>query len=404
MKFTDAFIRNLRPKEKRYDLRESVREGFAIRVAPSGRKTWLYFYDFEGRRRRMSLGVYPQVKLSKARDRHGDALKLLRNGKDPAALEMEKRVESLRSPTVAQLAEEYIEKWAKPRKRSWKEDKRNLDKDVVPVWGKRKARDIKRRDVILLLEKIVERGASRQSNIVFSLLRRMFNFAVERDILEYSPCANVKPLAKDNAKDRCLSEEEIKVFWKNLDASPMTEEVRRALKLILVTAQRPGEVISAHWSEIDGHWWTVPGEKAKNGQVHRVYLSPLAMELIGRKGDGYLFPSPRGGKPIHVNALSHALRRFLKLDEETGNIKLPITHFTPHDLRRTAASHMTGSGISRLVVSKILNHVESGITAVYDRHSYDREKLEAMETWERKLRSLTEGKIAKNVIILPLLK
>jgi integrase len=173
----------------------------------------------------------------------------------------------------------------------------------------------------------------------------------------------------------------------------MSPDVRTVLRFILTTAQRPGEVCAMEWGEIDGQWWTVPSEKAKNGLSHRVHLAKAARELLdGRKRESrWVFPSRRGAdKPIEVNALAHALR---------NNDGLGMVHFTPHDLRRTAASHMAGAGVPRLVVKKILNHVERDITAVYDRHGYDAEKKAALEKWARKLREILSGKAAKVVAI-----
>ena len=170
----------------------------------------------------------------------------------------------------------------------------------------------------------------------------------------------------------------------------MTEAIKLALKLQLLTAQRKGEVIAAQWEDFDlaAKVWTIPAEKAKNGLSHRVPLSPQALDLLSHikrlSGDSpYLFPSPRIGY-ITPTAVDHAVRRNL--------LVFGIKHFTPHDLRRTAASHMTGAlGIFRLVVSKILNHVEAGVTSVYDRHSYDLDKQKALEAWGARLEQLLEA-------------
>jgi integrase len=395
-------VKNLQPKDKSYVVSDD--NGLYVRVSPGGKKTWLYIYSLDGKRRWYKLGTYPDMGLKEARDELSNARRLVDREKDPAAEKVKARAERKTAPTVKELVKEYLEKWAKPRKRTWKEDERILFKDVVPKWGKRKAKDIKRRDVILLLEGVAERGALIQSNRVFAVVRKMFNFAIGRGILEYNPCLNITPVGKENQKDRCLTADEIKALWHGLEKAGMSEEIRRALKLILVTGQRPGEVIALHADEIDGCWWTIPSGKAKNGKAHRVYLSSLALELIDLSQGGYVFPSPKAeerDRHIHVNALAHAVRRVLKPDEQTGERVFALEHFTPHDLRRTAASHMTGEGVSRLVVSKILNHVEKGVTAVYDRHSYDREKLLAMETWARRLGGMVEPQDYNKVLSFP---
>jgi integrase len=216
----------------------------------------------------------------------------------------------------------------------------------------------------------------------------MFNFAVERDIITITPCYGVKAPTKETSRDRLLAEEEIKNFWHGLETSNMFEFSKLALKLQLVTGQRKGEIIGAEWDEFDfkNACWTIPASKAKNSNSHLVPLSELALELLQElktlsSDSKWLFPSHIGDKHIMPTAIDHALRRNLKNFTD-------IKPFTPHDLRRTAASHMTALGISRLIVSKLLNHVETSVTAIYDRHSYDKEKRAAVNAWAIKLREI----------------
>ncbi len=400
---TDQMIMRLQAKPKRYDLREGNGDGFAIRIAPSGCKTWLFIYDFRGRRRRMSLGTYPHLSLADARKIHSDALKLLRSGIDPATDGRQvKGVTNTPLFTVEDLVTLYIDQWARPRKKTWREDERILTKEVIPIWGNRQASAIKRAEVITLLDAIAERGAKIQSNRTLAAIRKMFNFAVSLGALDYSPCTNISPAATENKRERYLEESEIQILWGELKKARISDAVKRALKLILVTAQRPGEVIAVHWSEVDGHWWTIPAGKTRNGQTHRVFLTPLALELFGPKGEGFIFPSPRGNKPIHVNALARAVRRAFLHDSEKDEPALSISHFTPNDLRRTAANHMADIGLSQHVISKILNQGNAAVrgTSINDRQSYDREKQRTMEIWEQKLKLLTAGEKLSNVIAM----
>lgn len=357
------------------------------------------------------------MSLAEARKLHAESWEKLQKGVDPGAEVVAERQEERRAPTVADLVAEYLEKWAKPRKRSWKVDKRILEKDILPVWGTLKAKDITKRDVIRLLDRILERNAPIMANRTLAIIRRMFNFAVERDILSASPCLGVKAPAPENQRDRVLTAEEIRVFWHALEGEAMSRVdpfIKLALKLEMVTAQRKSECCAAAWEEIDLEegWWTIPGEMtpfrsqygvaeglAKNRLPHRVPLSPLAREILlsakSLAGDSpWVFPSYRTKRPITPAAVNHAV--WLHRDSLGIN-------FVPHDLRRTAASHMTSMGIPRLVVSKILNHVERGVTSVYDRHSYDWEKRQALEAWARRLQSLV-GIAEEENKVLPLIR
>jgi hypothetical protein len=133
MKFTVRGIDALKPSANRYDMLESDGHGFGVRVAPSGRKSWIYLYHYGGRLRRMTLGVYPEMSLAEAHKAHATARAAVKRGEDPAAHQVHARLEALKAPTVAQLAHAYLERWAKPHKRSWREDARILAKDVLPI-------------------------------------------------------------------------------------------------------------------------------------------------------------------------------------------------------------------------------------------------------------------------------
>jgi integrase len=411
MKFTDRSVQAIKPQEKRFEVWETNGKGFGLRVQPTGRKSWVFLYRFQGKVRRMTFGEYPRMGLADAHVAHANACKLLERDIDPGTLGQAVKEEARTAPTVGDLVTEFVEKGLKLKgNRSWKEYERNLKKDVLPEWEHRKVEHIKKRDVILLQHKILDRGAKNQSSQVFKIVRRMFNYAIEKTHIEVSPCSKLKPLFPDVRRKRFLSLSEIKTFWQALDDCTMTDELKRVLRLILITAQRPGEVIGASSAEISGAWWTIPAERSKNKKSHRVYLTPLALDLFQAKDkEGLLFPSPRRGnnwnpddeetavKPIQVNALAHALRRAMTPHPVTKEVKLPIDHFTPHDLRRTAATHMASLGFGA-VIGKVLNHTDLRVTATYDWYDYDKEKQLALDSWTRKLEGLLNDKLADNVV------
>ena len=195
---------------------------------------------------------------------------------------------------------------------------------------------------------------------------------------------------REATRDRVLSAEEIKTLWPAIDTADMAEQIKLLLKLMLVTAQRKQEWLLAEWSEFDlqAGWWTIPAAHVKNRQSHRVPLSPLALQLLQQAKEAagksaLVLPSPRSDGPLVDSAVDRAVRN--------NRDHLAVEHWTPHDLRRTAASHMAGQGISRLVVKKILNHADRDITAVYDRHSYDAEKQVALFQWSEYLAGLVGG-------------
>jgi len=411
--FTDTMIRKLKPADKKIIRGEG--NGFSIRVMPSGTKSWLYAYNFDGRRREMSLGTYPEITLETARTRFEDARRLVKNGMDPMAAEEDAKEARRTAPTVAEFVEDYLERHAKRFKRSWKKDEQILNREVIPVWGKRKLASITNDDIERLNESIINRNAPGMANNCFQIVRKMFNFAVEKKKMPYSPCSGIKLPAVKNARDRTLNPDEIKDFWNNIDQCAMSEGVRSILKLILVTGQRPNEVAGMHSSEIDGHWWTIPVERLKVPKKmehmrspHRVYLSDLALELIGDvKDKGYIFPSPikKIDRPMGDTAIDVAVDRNRAFPMKGDDGKplyddkgQPVTenrwgieHFTPHDLRRTGATCMAQMKISDEVIDAILDHAKMGVIKVYNQYKYDDEKQVALESWERKLRSIITG-------------
>ena len=350
-----------------------------LRVSSSGRKTWFIMYRSKGRLRRLTLGTYPALSLADARGQAMAARHAIAEGEDPAVQKYDAR----HAPTMADLAAQYLDMYAKVHKKSWREDARLLHHEVLPNWGHRKAFDITRRDVIGLLDHIVERGAPIQANRVLALVRKLYNWAISRDLLEHNPCLQVKPPGKEHQRDRVLNDAEIRLIWNS--AEQLDPLSAAQLKLRLLTAQRGGEVRTMRWADIDvaSGWWTIPGQIAKNGLAHRVPLSPPTQDILRTlqtiTGEApWVFPSHRRpGQP--VLDVRKAMHRVCLLSGVT---------FTPHDLRRTAASHMTSLGVARLVVGKILNHAEPGVTKVYDRHSYDAEKRQALNAWGARVTEL----------------
>ncbi len=389
-RLTDARIRSKKPEESRYEVWDTE-PGFGLRIAPTGRKSFVYLYRFERKPRRMTLGVYPRMSLASAREAVANAVMRLEQGIDPGAEKIAARKALRDAESFAELAYEWVERYAKPKRKTWKEAQRQLEVDAIPAWGKRKAKSITRRDVIQLVEEIMDRGSPVAANRTLSLIKQVFKFGVQRDILDASPAVAVDKPAKEKRRDRVLSEDEIRSFWFGLDKAVMSEDVRIALKLCLVTAQRRAEVAGLPHSEIDGDWWTLPKERSKNGKPHRTYFSPLAKGLVkSASGKDYVFPGRRTNGPIQAHSLIHALAM--------NRDKFDIPLFTVHDLRRTAATRMAEIGVPRFDIAKVLNHTDQEVTAIYDHYAYDVEKKRALLKWGRRLQDILDDKKSEKVV------
>lgn len=378
--FTDKSIKHLKSTSKRRVVWAKGLPGLGIRISPKGTKSFVFKYDHEGQDRWITFGQYPKMKLHEALEKYADAIAKAEAGEDPAAKSVQKNKVARKAPTVRELAEEYIERHAKPNKRSWSEDQRLLDYNVLGKWGARKAHTITRRDVIALLDDIVARGAPIQANRTLAVIRKMFNFAVDRDVLEYSPCFRVKPPAKERVRDRYLTLDEIKTFWNKVETAPLQDKTKLALKLLLATLQRVNEVLGIHISELDlqNKIWVIPKERSKNKRAQLVPLSPLAIEIIEElmeelSEDGLLFSSTQREGYYDRSVLSHAITR----NREHFGLK----RFTPHDLRRTGSTQLAAFKVPRFDRERVLNHTDRTIAAVYDLHEYEDEKRAALDLW-----------------------
>lgn len=208
----------------------------------------------------------------------------------------------------------------------------------------------------------------------------MFNWAVEQELLDFSPATVIKPLGQEKARERVLTDDEIRAVWKALESE--RPKVRAIFQLLFLTAQRKGEVSRMAADQIDesSAVWTIPAANSKNGRAHRVPLSPPALEIVrnhyaSEDAQNWLFVAGHSNGPI------------VRLEKVMARIKKRSrVHFQPHDIRRTVASKMTGDlRVTRFVIERLLNHTDHSVTAVYDRHSYDQEKREALCAWADRL-------------------
>jgi len=342
----------------------------------------------------MTLGKYPDLSVADANQALAAAKAKLADKVDPGEIAISIKRAELEAETFKELVNLWIERWAKRNRKRWQEAKQTLEYDAIPTLGNRKVRDIKRRDIVHLLDKIMDRDAPTAANRNLQLLRQLFRYAIQRNMIDASPCTAIDYPAKEKPRDRVLSEEELRVFLKTLPKTRLSRTVQLVLLFCLVTGQRRGEVVNAEKDEIEDGWWTIPGERTKNERDHRVPLSPLAKTLLkeikSRSGDSpFLFPGRKEG-PIAANYVT------AKLWDQIDSFDMP--RFTTHDLRRTAASHMTALGHSQFNVGKVLNHTETSITSVYDHYAYDKEKRAALNAWSRKLEELMNGFKRSNVV------
>ena len=381
-KLTAAAVERIKPNpEKRLEIPDGLLPGLYLIVQPTGGKSWAARYRYHGRPRKVTLGSYPALGLKEAREAARAALQNVAKGKDPAADRALQK--AARPDTFEAVVADFIEKYAKKKTRSWRKTKRTLEREVVSQWGRRPIDSITRADVIDLLDSIMDEGKHYKANRVLGYVRKLFNWALERGIVETSPVANVSAPGKETRRDRVLGDDEIRAVWNG--AEHLGYPFGGLVKMLLVTAQRREEVATMRWShvDLDDAVWTLPREVTKSDRSHQVPLSPLALEILNHlpKMGEHLFSSGRRGD-IPVSGYSVAKRR---LDKLSG-----VADWRLHDLRRTAASGMAQLNTAPHVLSKVLNHASdgTGVTAIYNRYGYEVEKRYALEAWGQRLESI----------------
>ena len=394
---TERSVKAIQPIERRIEVFDAKVPGFYVRVQPTGAKSFGVTYRYAGRVRRLTIGSTDTWSLADARERARETIRLASTGERDMA--SEKR-DARAADTFEALAAEYVERWAKPRKRSWKEDARIIDCYLNPKFGNVKVSDVRRQDVRRLLDDLAA-DSPIMANRVLACIRKIFNWALSMDLAETTPCSNISAPAQPVRRDRVLTDDELRAVWAALDSTDSI--IGDIYRLRLLTAQRGGEVSGMQWAEIDlpGAVWTIPADRSKNKLSHRVPLAPAVVAILERRKAAGLATEVRrakrqGREADQVDFVFPGRRRGCPI-AETKSAKNAITaaadipHWTGHDLRRTAATRMAEAGTGRTVIGRVLNHADPEVTAVYDRYGYDAEKREALEQWARRLAVIVSG-------------
>jgi integrase len=420
---SDQTIRSLPAPEKRREIPDDRITGLYLVAQPSGAKSWAVRYRAEGAPRKLTLGPYPAVDLATARKRAQEALGDIAGGADPAArkkaaMEASKAAQST-ADRVEAVAALFVERYAKRSVGAlWaRETERLLKVEVIPKLGSKRLGEVGRADIHNLLDGIVDRGSPFTANRTLAVLRRMCNWAIERGIIAASPVEKIKPPAVEDARDRVLGDDEIRLTWRAFER--IGWPFGPIAKLLLLTGARRDEIAEGRWSEIDlaAKTWTIAKERSKNGTAHEIPLSDAAVSIlqglprIGDKKDGFTFTttgqSPVSGFSRAKAAIDTAIVEVLKEQaaergEDPAKVRA-LAGWVFHDMRRTAASGMAGLGIAPHVVEAVLNHKSGtikGVAAVYNRYSYATEKRQALDAWARRLAAIVGGAAASNVVEL----
>jgi integrase len=378
-RLNDLFLKKLKPQDRPFLVWDTMQRGLAVQIQPTGQRSWKVIYSFHSRPRWYHIADAKAVGLADARKLAGQIMFKVAEGKDPQA----ERRAARGADTFEDLAARY-RAYSERKNKSWKQADALVRRHLLPRWAKLPAADVSRSDVETL---IARTAAPIVANQVLASASAIFAWAIKQRLAGVitNPCHGVERNAT-KSRERVLSDNEIPKFWTAFDAAGLTRS--QALKMILLTGQRPGEVTHLRTEHIEDGWWTMPGEAVpalgwpgtKNGATHRVWLPTAARQIIVEMDAiGMIFAGPRG----RAIDLAGAMRTICK--------DLGVERATPHDLRRTHGTAITGLGLGRDAMNRVQNHKEGGIASVYDRHQYAEENKRIMETVAQKILGLVEG-------------
>jgi integrase len=370
------------------------------KIDGSKSRTWLHRIKRRGKDTYLPVGHYPETGLAEARTLVQAQRELLTKGIDPMRAAPRRKAVKIDAPMVTGeagkhsvefLAKEFLEKYIAREHKQPEYTKRILDLDVLTTWRGRDARTIKSREVIELLDGIVERGSNVMANRTADVLGMMFKYGVHRNIVELNPVQLLfRPGGKESSRERCLSDAELKALLADPKAATRFERLSHAVVIFLLTAVRRSELALARFSEIDfkKKTWRIPDENSKTGKGHTVPLSNWAVrefEALQRlaKHSPWVLANDANDGPINPKLLTRGVARCQERMQKLG-----IAEFTLHDLRRTCRTGLSRLKIAPHISERVLNHAQEKIAGTYDLYDYLDEKRAALDAWAAHLEGL----------------
>lgn len=365
---------------KRYEVRDALLPGLHLRVSATGGKVFYLSTRVHGVMKRIKIGSWPVLTLHDAREKARTLLRSIELGRymEKAPHETEQRTK-----TLGEIVPEFISLYAKQHTKDWKGSERVLLK--FSSLFSRPIDQIKRADVVRVLDTIIAGGAPTRANRALAAIKKLMNWCIDRGMIETSPVAHLKPPTKETARERVLSDRELVTCWRmaELEGFPFAQ----CVQLMILTGQRRGEVSGMRWSELDLEQglWSLPSARVKNSTAHIVPLAPLAIDIIKS------VPRLQNSDFVFTTTGTTPISGFGRLKERLDAAFADAEDWRFHDLRRTMATNLAILRVAPHIIEAVLNHksgIVSGVAAIYNRHAYLDEKREALELWARKIEEL----------------
>lgn len=398
MALTDTAARTAKPREKLYRMADAA--GLCLEVTPSGSKLWRFRYRFGGKAKMMGLGAYPTVTLAKARERREDARRLLANSIDPTA---HKQAEKTAQSALAHTFEELAREWYAYNSPRWATSTaakalQYMEADILPVIGQRPIKEVTRPELVALVRKVEKRGALNVAGKIRQWLSQIFRYGLAKGSVESNPATDldvVAAIAPRTKNHPHVPLSEIPILLGKLDAAKCDVMTRIAVRLLLLTGVRPGELRHAPWSEIDleSATWTIPAARMKARRPHVVPLPHQAVaSLLELKEITGSYPIAFPGRnnrerPQSENTVNKALHQIGYEGRQTG-----------HGFRHLLSTELNSRGYNRDWIERQLAHGDQDeIRDTYNHAHYLEQRRQMMQAWADSIDALCAGVNVVNI-------
>ncbi|MEQ8906005.1 integrase family protein [Ekhidna sp.] len=382
-------IKAIKPKAKRVDYWFNDHPGFGLRVTPKGAKSFVFVYRLANRKFRLTIGRYPSISLREARKKYDEALDSVELGVNPV---LKYKKAKSRRITVSEGIDIYEQHCLAKGKVRTKDEIRAIRKDLEPQFGSTFLQDMESEDFEDVIMNVLERGAPQQANHLYAYMHRMCKVLMPR-YLKLNPISALEKPSRTGRRTRALTFTEIHQLWYTLPQTPIQFPIQLALKFILVTMQRGVDVRTMTFAQYNPKdaIWTIP--EPKNKREWRVPLNKYGVNVL----EAMKLIRPGFDKPFLTETGEEMGKDTLAQSINKQRDILNMSHFTPHDLRRTAATIITSLGCPPNWAALMLNHTDNSVTSIYDQYGYDYEKRLAANVLEFALDNILRYKNADQV-------
>lgn len=418
---TDRQIQSLKPADRIYwqSVKSPHGGGLTLRVSTGGGRSWYVRYRHNGKQDAVRIGTYPTMQLKEARDKHEHIRRLLADGLNPKAVQRSEKAANMAAWPMDELFTKWITSYANtPSVRTKRPPSKLVVDQASWRWrhylqdriGNLLVTHVDTKIIKSTVAEVANQQSREQARKCLSMLRSMLDHAEAMGHIESNPTQGIEPskigATKGASRDRTLSLSELRRLWMALDDSHLSAVAVAAIKLLILTGQRRGELLLARWQnvDLDAGIWTIPASDAKNRKVHTIYLSDIAVSILrSLSRDGkYVFPGRVEGQPIGAQSITTAILRLQGRKTRNRDEKAPLGDMNPfnvHDLRRSCATGMGEYNAAQPhVIERMLNHApEDALVGVYQRQSYAEEQRQGWQAWG----TLIENQVAhpaQNVI------